>query len=137
MAPRAPREEARVAGRGVGEGLGATVEEVWLPPSGGAMAGVFRLMREGSTEFYELVTLVEDGGSLLLRLKHFGPDLVGWEERDEVVTFPLVRREPGALWFDGLTIRRVGEDAMRIWVAIESREGDVSEALFEYRRAGG
>ena len=98
------------------------------------MLGVFRLVREGSPQFYELVTLVEEEGSLALRLKHFEPDLVGWEAKQESVRFPLVRREEETLWFDGLTIRRIGDDRMRIWVALES-EGEVREALFEYRRA--
>lgn len=125
-----------LAGRWVGEGLGAVAEETWLPPAGGAMAGVFRLVRDGAPELYEIVTLVEEEGSLVLRLKHFGPDLVGWEEKGESVDFRLVRRDPETLWFDGLTIRRLGEDRMRIWVVLES-EGEVREALFEYRRAPG
>lgn len=127
---------AWLAGRWVGEGLGATVEEAWLPAAAGAMAGVFRVVGEDSVRFYELVTLVEEAGSLVLRLKHFGPDLVGWEGRDESVEFVLVRRADDALWFDGLTIRRDGEGRMRIWVALESGEGEEREALFEYRRVG-
>lgn len=135
-----PRAEAAVAdvawlaGRWLGEGLGATVEEVWLPPAGGAMAGVFRLVRDGAVDFYEIVTLVEDRGSLVLRLKHFGPGLVGWEEKAESVSFPLVRRDERTLWFDGFTIRRIGPDRMRIWVALK-REETSREARFEYRRA--
>lgn len=53
-----------LAGRWLGEGLGAVAEETWLPPSGGAMAGIFRLVREGSVDFYEIVTLVEAEGTL-------------------------------------------------------------------------
>jgi len=124
-----------LTGRWIGRGLGASVEEVWLPARGGAMVGVFRLVREDSVQFYELVTLVEEEGSLSLRLKHFGPDLVGWEEKTESVSFPLVRRTSDALWFDGLTIRRVGDDRMRIWVALQSEGEDPREVLFEYRRA--
>lgn len=123
-----------LTGRWVGRGLGATVEEVWLPARGGAMVGVFRLVREDSVQFYELVTLVEEEGSLSLRLKHFGPDLVGWEEKTESVSFPLVRRTSDALWFDGLTIRRVADDRMRIWVALDGEGRDTREVLFEYRR---
>lgn len=132
--PASMADVAWLAGRWVGEGLGAAAEEVWMPPAGGAMVGVFRLVREGSPQFYELVTMVEEEGSVVLRLKHFGPDLVGWEAKGESVSFPLVRRDADTLWFDGLTIRRVGADRMRIWVALES-EGEVREGLFEYRRA--
>lgn len=126
---------AWLTGRWVGEGLGATAEEAWLPPAGGAMAGVFRVVRDGRVEFYEILTLAEESGSLVLTLKHFGADLVGWEEREDTVRFPLVHREDDTLWFDGLTIRRDAPDRMRIWVAL-SREGEAPrEALFTYRRA--
>lgn len=127
-------ELAWLAGRWVGEGLGATVEEVWLPPAGDAMTGVFRLVRDGKVEFYEIVILAEEEGSLTLRLKHFDADLTGWEAKDEVASFPLVRREEDALWFDGLTLWRRGEDRMEVWVALESEGEEVREALFEYRR---
>lgn len=127
---------AWLAGRWVGSGLGATAEEIWLPPAGGAMPGVFRLVRDGAVELYELVTLVEEEGSLTLRLKHFDADLVGWEEKGESVSFPLVHRDQSTLWFDGLTIRRDGPDHMRIWVALGSGGSEVREELFEYRRAG-
>lgn len=134
--PSTITDVAWLGGRWEGRGLGATAEESWLPPAGGAMAGVFRVARGDSVMFYELVTLVEEEGSLVLRLKHFGPGLVGWEEKDESVSFPLVRRTDDALWFDGLTIRRDGEDRMRIWVALGDAEGEVEEAVFEYRRVG-
>lgn len=119
-----------------GEGLGAVVEETWLPPAGGAMAGVFRLVDDGELRFYELVTLTEEAGSLVLRLKHFNADLTGWEAADETVDFPLVRMRLDTLWFDGLTIAREGETAMRIWVALEQSSGEVGEGEFIYRRVG-
>lgn len=123
-----------LAGRWLGEGLGAVAEEAWLPPAGGAMAGVFRLVRDGEVELYEVVTLEEEGRSLTLRLKHFGRDLVGWEGKDEVVTFSLLKRDAETLWFDGLTIRRLEDDRMRIWVALAGEGEMPREALFEYRR---
>jgi len=118
-----------------GDGLGAVVEETWLPAAGGAMAGVFRLVRGDSVEFYELVTLVEERGSLVLRLKHFGPALAGWEAQDRSVTFPLLRVEPSRFWFDGLTMQLVSADEVHVWVALE-RTGTVQEAVFRYRRVG-
>jgi len=123
-----------MAGRWLGEGLGATAEEIWLPPAGGAMPGVFRLVRDGEVRFYEFVTFVEEEGSLTMRFKHFDPGLVGWEARDETVSFLLVERDGNTFWFDGLTLRRVSDDLMRIWVALESRERGMSEGFFEYRR---
>lgn len=99
------------------------------------MVIAFRVVRDGGVEFYEIVTIAEQEGSLVLALKHFRPDLVGWEEREDVVRFPLVDRDEETLWFDGLSIRRDGPDRMRIWVALGGEEDARREALFTYRRA--
>ncbi|HSP20050.1 MAG TPA: DUF6265 family protein, partial [Myxococcaceae bacterium] len=71
-------------------------------------AGVFRASRGGQVTFFELMTVVEVGGSLVFRLKHFGPDLRGWESPERVVDLALVRTTRSALQFDGLTYRRAG-----------------------------
>lgn len=129
---------AWLTGRWSGEGLGSIAEETWLPPAGDAMAGVFRLVGEDGVQFYEVVTVREVAGSLLLQLKHFGPDLVGWEESDETVDFPLVKRNETTLWFEGLTMKRVSTEEMHIWVALGSEgDPDMQEALFRYRRVEG
>jgi hypothetical protein len=77
---------------------------------------------------------VEEGGSLVLKLKHFDPALSGWEGRDEFVSFGLVAFDDDTLWFDGLTMARTGPDALTVWVAMEGRDGGVSEGAFAYRR---
>lgn len=119
-----------------GESLGGVSEEIWSPPAGGAMMGVFRHIREGRVVFYEMITLLEEEGSLMLRLKHFNADLTGWEEQNETVDFPLVKIDEEAAWFDGMTIRRLGEDEIVIYVLLESGEGTTREGVFPYRRAG-
>lgn len=127
---------AWLAGHWRGNGLGASAEEVWLPLAGGAMAGAFRLVSRDTVRFYELLSLVEVDGSLVLRLKHFHPDLVGWEAEEDRVEFPLLRADSATLWFDGLTMRRVGADELKVWVALEHADRNVEEALFVYRRVG-
>ena len=136
VAPPAARiaDVGWLAGRWVGPGLGGESEEVWLPPSGDRMAGVYTLRRGGATAFHELMVLLETGGTLELRLRHFNADLTAWEEKESTgVGFPLVAVEPGRLWLRGLTFERVGEDRLRIYLAL--RTGDVTrEEVFELRR---
>ncbi|MEJ2540716.1 MAG: DUF6265 family protein [Gemmatimonadota bacterium] len=127
-------DAAWIQGHWVGEALGGEAEEVWLPAAGGQMPGMFRLVSDGEVAFYEIFTLVESGGTLVLRLKHFDPVLAGWEERDETVVFPLVDHDATTLWFDGLTMERLGPDAMTVWVAMEDPDGGVTEGEFAYRR---
>gem|GEM_PF-857349 len=123
---------AWLVGRWRGEALGGVAEEVWLPPAGGAMSGIFRTVKDGAVNFYELFTLAEPG--LDLRLKHFGADLVGWEEREEVVTFPFVRVSPTEAVFEGLVFRRISDDRVRAVVQTTSADGTQGELVFEYQR---
>jgi len=135
--PAAITDMAWLAGHWTGEGLGGQVEEIWSPPQAGAMMGMFRLVHDGTTSFYELMTLVEGGGSLVLRVKHFGPDLTGWEEKAETVDFALAAAAGDRYYFDGLTFHRHGNDATTIYVRISSKDGAVREEAFRYTRVGG
>ena len=115
-----------------GDAFGGRAEEVWLPASGGSMAGTFKLIVNDAATMYEFFMIVPDGESLTLRLKHFDRDLVGWEERHEYVEFPLVRVEKDAAYFAGLTYRRVGETDLVAYVSV-SEGGSVSEETIRFR----
>ena len=133
--PATLKELAWLAGRWTGPGLGGVCEETWSEPAGGAMLGMFRLLRDGKPVFYELLTFVEQGGSLLLRLKHFNPDLTGWEEKADSISFRLLKLAPDTLHFDGLTFKRVGDDLLEVFLAIRNRtDNSVREERFEMRR---
>jgi hypothetical protein len=129
-------EMAWLAGRWTGEFLGGTIDEVWSDPSGGAMVGFFRLVKDGKPVFYEILTLMESGGSVEMRLKHVNPDMTGWEEKKDFVTFRLVRQDATGVYFDGLTFRRAGPDAIEGFIALRDRTtGQVREEKLTYRRA--
>jgi hypothetical protein len=141
LAPGAPRPPARVAdlawlaGTWSGEGLGGQVEEAWSAPGGGAMVGFFRLIKDGKPVFYEILTLIEHEGSVELRLKHVNPDMTGWEEKNDFVTFRLVKRDESGAYFSGLTFRRVDADTMEGYLALRDRGSNtVREEKFVYRR---
>jgi hypothetical protein len=123
-----------LAGRWVGKALGGTSEEIWSAPNAGSMMGMYRLIKDGKPVFYELLTIVEENGSLLLRLKHFNPDLKGWEEKDKTVDFPLVAVRDGAVHFEGMSFHPRG-DTMTVYLAIRTKDGGVREEAFAYTRA--
>ena len=125
---------AWLAGSWVGKGLGGEVEEIWTAPSGGTMMGGFKLLQEGAPSFYELILILEEEGSLVLRLKHFNPDITGWEEKADSVSFPLVKLTDDAAYFRGLTYRKVGDDRLEVYLAMRRGE-DLNEASFIFERA--
>jgi hypothetical protein len=120
-----------LAGDWIGQGLGGISEEAWLCPAAGSLAGVYRGTRSGQVSFYELMTVVEAAGSLAFRLKHFAPDLRGWESPERAVEFPLVRTARSTLYFDGLTYRRTAE-GIESWVVIGVGDGGTRPERFLY-----
>jgi uncharacterized protein DUF6265 len=122
------------AGRWTGTGLGGWTEEIWSPPRDGTMMGMYRMVKDGKPIFYELLLIAEENGSLAIKLKHFHADLRGWEERDASLRFPLVAKRDGRIYFDGMTFERVGTDRVKVYLAIEHKDGSVREEIFEYSR---
>lgn len=69
---------------------GSHLQENWSEPIGDCMMGAFRWIREGKVWIYELLTIREEDGTLVLRFRHFSDELVPWEEKNEPLTYRLV-----------------------------------------------
>ncbi|WP_084397448.1 DUF6265 family protein [Henriciella aquimarina] len=123
---------AWLEGRWTGGGLGGVSEEIMSAPSGGQIMGMFRQSKaDGTLQFYEFYHFAEEDGSVILRIKHFHPDLTGWEEKDEREAFPLVALGETAAYFDGLTFALVAPGELRAAVRIS----DQGRADFSYSKA--
>lgn len=136
--PATLAELSWLTGAWEGEGIdGAPALEAYASAAGGQMVGHFRqLNKDGSVMFYELITIVEDGGSLAYRLKHFNADLTGWEEKGKVVAFPLTQAGKGRWDFSGLVYERTAADTMTATVIIHDDAGKEQALVFRFRRKG-
>jgi len=81
-----------------------------------------------------LMTLVEENGSLVIRLKHFNPDLTGWEEKDKTVDFIFVGKVGGVVHFSGLAFAPEGSDVVTHFLAMRQKDGSLLEGAFRYMR---
>ena len=70
-------------------------DELWTRCAGDNMAGVFKWMQDGAPRMYEFMVIEHSGDGIQLHLKHFGPDLVGYEEKDVSEVLDLVLCEEG------------------------------------------
>jgi hypothetical protein len=122
-----------LVGHWKGEFLGATAEEVWLPAAGGSMLGTFRLYRGKEVLFYEIMIATEEEGSVSIKLKHFHRDLKGWEEKNETITFRFIQAHEHAVWFEGLTYRKLEDGSLQGFIAIRHTDGSVKEESFRYQ----
>jgi hypothetical protein len=126
-------EMKQLSGTWRGEGLGGTIEEIYSQPQNGAMMGMFRFIEKDKTVFYEFITVLEENGTLIVRLKHFNCDLKGWEEKDQTVDFRFVKKEKNRMYFEGQTFEFIGKNALNIYVAIRQNDGSVKEEVFRYK----
>jgi len=124
---------AWLVGSWSGSAFGGTFEEVWLAASSGTMVGTFKLMHNNKPTMYELMLIVEEKGSLNVKLKHFNADFTAWEEKDKFISFPLVKLTVDAAYFNGLTYRRDGSDRLKVYVAIKEGEDVHEEELLFHR----
>ena len=95
---------------------------------------MFRFLKDGRTQFVELFSLVVEGESLVLKLKHFNADMTGWEEKDEIVQFPLVKITANEANFDGLTYRKKDDGTLESFVVMKGKDGSLNEIAFRFKR---
>ena len=123
-----------ITGNWVGEAFGGLSEEFWSEPMAGAMMGMYRSVTRGKIGFYELLTITEEKESLILRLKHFHPDLKGWEDKGVTVDFPLVKVEKNAVYFEGYTFVKESKNEFNVYLAQSGGDGPPRELVFQYTR---
>lgn len=127
-------EFAWMAGSWKGTGLGGDCVETWSVPMANTMVGSFLYTQKGTPVFSEHFALNKKGDSLTLRLKHFDEKLVGWEEKDKFVEFPFLKRDGNKFYFSGLTYVQVDKNRMDVFVLMKGKQGEQSEAKFEFSR---
>jgi hypothetical protein len=140
-ATRPPAPAARIAqvawltGYWIGEGLGGTIEDVWLPPRAGVLLGAFRLHKaDGKPGFYELFAIEEVDDTLEFVVKHFNPDWVGWEERDKAMRIRLMRISADEIVFGGIVFQRAAADTLVVKLAIREKNGQLRQETLTFRR---
>lgn len=124
---------AWIAGHWQGEAFGGIAEEIWGPPLGDSMMFVFKLAKDNEISFYEVGHIQKVNHTIILQLKHFDGNFRGWEEKDETIDFRLVKLEKNKVFFEGLTMEKIGPDQMNVTVLIEE-DGNSEEVLFAYKR---
>jgi hypothetical protein len=123
--------------------LGADhVEEHWSDLRANTLVATFRWTRaDGTVRFYEIEVIEQEGDRVYLRVKHFDPGLIGWEEKDAPHQFVLVALdEQGAVFLEldkpnprWAVYRRRGPDRLDAWFT-RGTEPDPDPGVFEFVR---
>ena len=115
---------AFIAGHWKGDLGGMVSEEIWVPPSGDNMMGMWRLVGGGQVKLFEFLNIVQEAEGPVFRLRHFDRQGVGREEKDKPVVLKLVSLKPREAAFEGpeysgagtvkLTYRRTSDQALSV-----------------------
>ena len=123
-----------LTGHWIGDGFGGVSEEIWSEPKGGSMVGLFRHLDKGENNFYEIFSLYEDGDGITFRLKHFNPDMIAWEDKEDFVNFEFISVEEGKAVFKGLIYELKDTDTMIVTLTLHSKE-KVWDEVFTFKRS--
>jgi len=133
--PKATLDDvAWISGYWRGEAFDGEVEEIWSSPLGNSMVATYKLVVDDKVKFYEIETITEKNGTLVLQLKHFHSNLKGWEEKDETVDFLLVKITENRVYFDGMTFEKVSDNEMNVYVRIKQTDNVSEEMKFNYHK---
>ena len=70
-----------------GEGMGGRSEEMWMPPAGARMFGIFKQSDDSGLIFSEFMEITNVEGEFVLRLKHFNPDFPAGKKKLNTLLF--------------------------------------------------
>ena len=118
---------AFITGHWQGGVTGGLFDEEWSPPSANSMMGMFRYTEGGVVKFYEFMVIEATAAGPVLRLRHFDPGLIAWEEKEGALSLPVSSFTEKQVVFanaDGsirLTYRRSSSD--RLAVILERNAG--------------
>jgi hypothetical protein len=89
-----------ICGHNRGELNGTIIDEHWSEVGGDTMIGMFRQIKNGKAQMYEFLAIEQTATGLILRLKHFDPGLIGWEEKAQAHSYPLASWKPNEAVFE-------------------------------------
>ncbi len=123
-----------IVGNWKGEAFGGKVRETWTSLGDGLLIGMFSLVKDDKPVFYEFMTFTEEKGELMLKLKHFHPNLVSWEEKEKTTNFRFIKKVGNRFYFSGLTFENNGKNSVTIYLAL-TQDGKTSEEVFRFARS--
>ncbi|MBT1702389.1 DUF6265 family protein [Chryseosolibacter indicus] len=127
-----------MSGKWVTTGSWGNMEENWSEPLGNNMMCSFRCVKEGKVVFYEFIVIEQTEKGIVMKLRHFSPGNIGWEDKDKPYEYPLMFLEPDRARFErpdkktALTFHRVAKDNLKVFLEREDKDGKWVQDEFDY-----
>jgi len=76
------------------------MEEIWGPPMGDNMICAYRCVKDGKVVFYEFIVIEQSDSVPVMKLRHFNPGSIAWEDKNNPYLYPLVAFEKNRAVFE-------------------------------------
>jgi hypothetical protein len=131
-----------MSGKWVTKGEWGDMEEHWSVPMGNSMMCSFRCVKDGKVLFYEFIVIEQqDGVGPVMKLRHFSPGNIAWEEKDKPYEYPLMYLDEGVARFErpdkktSLTFQRLAPDKLKVILERQEKDGKWVQDEFNYTAA--
>jgi hypothetical protein len=115
------------------------MEEFWGPPLGNSLISSYRCVKDGKVVFYEFVVIEEIAQNLVLKLRHFNPGSIGWEDKNAPLEYPLVEFSKNKAVFEAADksnrlIYRLVSGNLEVVLEEKNKEDKMERTVFAYKR---
>ncbi len=116
------------------------MEESWSEPLGNSMMCAYRCVKDGKVVFYEFIVIEQLDSGPVMKLRHFSPGNIGWEEKDKPYEYPLMFLESDKARFErpdkktALTFHRTSPDKLKVILERQDKDGRWVEDIFDYTK---
>jgi hypothetical protein len=114
------------------------MEEFWGPPMGDNMVSSYRCVKDGKVVFYEFVVIEQTNGTPVMKMRHFNPGSIGWEEKDKPLSYNIITLTKNKAIFESadkqvkLTYQRLNPRKMNVVLNEKDKKGIWQTDVFNY-----
>lgn len=130
-----------MAGKWVTKGEWGDMEENWSAPMGNCMMCSYRCVKDGKVVFYEFIVIEQQPEGPVMKLRHFSPGNIAWEEKDKPYEYPLTYLDENLARFErpdkktSLTFQRIDATKLKVTLERQDKDGKWVQDEFNYSAA--
>lgn len=137
VAPAGLADVDWLVGYWIGDMPEGPVEQVFLPPSKGQLPSFVRATNPDGIIFYEISNIMEKEGTIFIRLRHFTPELAGWEDVSGPIDRKLIAIDGDTTYFDRVSFQRTGPDSYTVYFLNMEGEEERDTLVIPFHRVAG
>lgn len=115
------------------------MEEFWGPPMGNSLISSYRCVKDGKVVFYEFVVIEQIENVPIMKLRHFNPGSIGWEDKNSPLEYPLVSLSKNKAVFEAKDkslrlIYQLVNGNMEVILEEKNKNNEMEKMVFAYER---